>query len=421
MLHRVTFLLFALLLLSPSLSWAAGPVSVLLPPDVRLQGIRSLGLGVPAVALSPSILGGTSAQNPAWTGTESKELQKEALRGLYFPSLLLGANGTTRALAKAYFGGHSSTQKALEDFLKEARNQQTPFGFIEFSPGVTIWRTGLSLFAKTEVEGYVGASSSAVTGSASEGTAQPVLDESSVPRILSLSGDTSEMEVNVKMHRGVRLSFSTPYKNTGVMAGVTVRPTWRSDFSGSVPLSEPLVTQAAQDLRKKFNETRGVPVDVALVVRVPRWAMKPSLGLVVEDMGNTSYRAASSLHQDLVQKANFSAGLSGWLVQEKIFSAQCTFAGHHLNDGRVSKASTVGFGCEAHVLGRTEGDIVVAAPLTLRAGLTKQGVSYGVSWDMPFAALEVASATAEVAGPAGSQSRKDRRYFLRMTVDASQP
>jgi len=190
-------------------------------------------------------LGGTAAQNPAWTGTESKDLQKDALRGLYFPSLLLGANGTTRALAKAYFGGKSSTQTALEDFLKEARNQQTPFGYIEFSPGFTLWRTGVSLFARTEVEGYVAPSSSAVSDTAGTETLKTVLDESTAPRILALSGEATQMDVNVKMHRGVRLSFSTPYKNTGVMAGVTVRPTWRSDFAGSVALSEPLVTDAA--------------------------------------------------------------------------------------------------------------------------------------------------------------------------------
>lgn len=401
-------------------SLAAGSASILLPPDVRLNGARALGLGIPPVALSPAVLGGTGAQNPVWTGAESKDVQKNVLRGLYVPSLLVGANGTTRSLAKAYFGGRSSTQRGLEDFLKEAMNQQTPFGFVEFSPGFTLWRTGFSLFARTEVEGYVWRPAASIEETGDE-SLQSVSDGSSTPRILSLSGDSSQMDVNVKIHRGVRLSFSTPYKNTGVMAGVTVRPTWRSDFSGNVGLSEPLLTETAKELRKKFNETKGVPIDIALLVRVPKWAMKPSLGLMVEDMGNTTFKAASRSHQDFLQKANFSAGLSGWLFQQKAFSAQCTLAGHHLNDGRVAKFSTLGIGCETHVLGRTEGDIVTGAPLVLRAGVTRQGVSYGASWDMPFAALEVASSAVEVVGPVGTTPRPDRRYFLRLTVDASQP
>lgn len=392
----------------------------LLIPDRNLRGIRALGLGVPAVSLTGVPQGETPLNNPAWTGFESKALQKSVLRGMIFPGLTLGANGTTRSLGRAYFGGRGSTQTAIENFLKAAQNEQTPYGFFEMAPSLTIMRFQWALFARTQVEGFVWQPSSD-TNVQSSGVSNETASSRISTDILALTSIETQMSVNALVERGTAISFSTPYKNTGVTLGVTARPTWRSEFSGNVDLSDPLVAESAKNLRARFNETRGMPVDFGLNVRFPRFATKPSLGVKLDDVGDTYYRAANQLHQSFVQKSNLSAGIAGWLFQGKSASTQCTIAGHHLNDSRLLKVSTVGAGCEIHFRGQIEGDAVVDAPLILRFGGTKDGLSYGASWDMAFALLEVASTSVSVDGPLGSASRKDRRYFLRLSVDASQP
>lgn len=391
-----------------------------LPADRSLAGIRSKGLGVPSVALTGAAQGETALQNPSWIGVESRAMQKNVLRGLYFPAVTLGANGTTRSLGRAYFGGRGSTQTSIENFLKAAQNEQTPYALFEMYPSVTLWRVQWGLFARAQVEGYVwqpsaeGAASSPPSGS-------PTQSSRISTDVFSLVDSSSQMSVQALVERGTSVSLSTPYKNTGLTLGVTVRPTWRSEYSGDVTLSEPLASETAKDLRAKFNETRAVPVDFALNVRIPRWTMKPSMGIKLEDVGDTYYRGANPSHQTVVKKTNLSVGVAGWLFQGKKVSSQCTVAGQNLNDDRVAKSSAVGAGCEILVNGQTEGDVVANAPLVLRFGGTKDGLAYGLSWDMPFAILEVGSNVASVNGPLGSSPRSDRRYFLRLSVDANEP
>jgi len=392
----------------------------LLPPDRNLRGIRALGLGVPAVSLTGVPQGETPLNNPAWTGFESKALQKKVLRGMIFPGLTLGANGTTRSLGRAYFGGRGSTQTAIENFLKAAQNEQTPYGFFEMAPSLTVMRFEWALFARTQVEGFVWQPSIDTTVQGG-GVLSEAPDGRISTDILALTSTEAQLSVNALVERGTSVSFSTPYKNTGVSLGVTARPTWRTQYSGNVELSDPLVAESAKSLRARFNETQGIPVDFGLNVRFPRFATKPSLGVKLEDVGDSYYRAANHFHNSFVQKSNLSLGVAGWLFQGKSFSTQCTIAGHHLNDSRLLKVSTVGGGCEIHFRGQTEGDTIVDAPLILRFGGTKDGLSYGASWNTAFALLEIASTSVSVNGPLGFASRNDRRYFIRLSVDASQP
>jgi hypothetical protein len=387
----------------------------LLPPDRQLRGIRSWGLGISPVALS----GGTALSevmynNPAWVGVEGKASQKNILRGLFFPGLTLGANGTTRALGQAYFNGNGSTQRSIENFLKAAQNEQTPYGYFEMAPSVTILRMQWGIFARAQVQGYVWQPSLQPPSVAEAPGSGRVSNDS-----YFLSESVPQMSVSALVERGTALSFSVPYKNTGVNLGVTARPTWRTEYAGQVSLSEPLVEETAKNLKAKFNETRGIPIDVGMSVRLPRFSLRPTFGLKLEDAGNTYFRAANSAHRDFVQKSNLSAGLAGWIFQEKSFASQCSVSGHHLNDARLALNSVVGLGCEIHFKGQVEGDLVVDAPIVARVGYNKQGLSYGLSWDMPFAVLEVASQVAHVQGPSGFEDRSDRRYFLRVSVDAN--
>ncbi|NBO39413.1 hypothetical protein EBU99_12605 [bacterium] len=392
----------------------------ILPPVRELKGLRSLGLGFPAVALSGQSNGESPIQNPAWTGLESKARQKATLRGVWVPGVTVGANATTGHLAKAYFAGNGSTQKSLENFLTEAKNQQTPYGFFELYPSFGLGFLQWGLFARVRVEGYVWQPSSQVqtTAEGSAGTL-PVSGRIGIDPF-SLT-ETAQMDVCASVQRGTSLSFSIPYKNTGVTLGATARPTWRSDYSGTVALAEPLRTDAAKDLRARFNETHGIPVDAAMTIRLPQLRMKPSVGFKWDDLGDTIYNAANSSHQSLVEKSSLSAGAAAWMFQSKSLSAQCSVAGHHLNDTRIKKSSAFGGGCEFYLMGQTEVDAVAESPLILRMGGNSDGLAYGLSWDMPFAVLEIASNVGSVEGPVGYSARKDRRYFLRFTVDASQP
>jgi len=387
----------------------------LLPPERQVRGMRSLGLGVSPVALS----GGTSQgeamyNNPAWVGVDSKESQKNILRGLYFPGLTVGANGTTRALARAYFNGNGSTQRSIENFLKAAQNEQTPYGYFEMAPSLTLLRLQWGLFARAQVEGYVLLPTETTTASSDAPGAGRISTD-----VFALTSSAPQMNVSALLERGTALSFSVPYKNTGVNLGVTVRPTWRTEYSGQVSLSEPLAEATAKDLRAKFNETRGVPVDFGVSVRLPRFRMRPTFGLKVEDVGDTYYRAVSAAHRDVFQKSNLSVGFAGWIFQEKNLASQCSLAGHHLNDGRFALKSVLGLGCEIHVKGQVEGDMVVGAPLVARVGYNSLGLAYGLSWETPIAAVEIASQGALIQAPEGAQDRTDRRYFLRLSVDAS--
>jgi len=370
----------------------------LLPVVRDFQSLRGLGLGVTPVAMSGLSQGESAVVNPAWIGQEGKKKQKGLVRGFWFPSLTVGANGTTRSLAQAYFSGQRPSQERLENFLKAAKNEQTPYGFLSLSPGMTFGPMDLGLFARTRVEGYVW---------------QPV------------ESNNSSMDVRASVERGARLSLSVPYKNTGVFLGASLRPTWRSDFYGYVELADPLVSEAAKDLRARFNESRGIPVDVSLVARLQKLRYKPTLGLKIDDFGDTRFKPSSSAHKALIQKSNVSFGLAGWMLQHRTLSAQCSLAGHHLNDGRVVMAERLGGGCEFHLFGQIENDVVSGAPVILRAGGQRDGLSYGLSWDMPFALIEFSSSAVRVDAPlnAGSAfgSRVDRRFFLRLTVDASQP
>lgn len=415
---------FVLCSLSVSTWGHVAQAQELLPPVRDLNGIRSLGLGIPSVALTGVSQGESALSNPAWVGQEGKNKQKSLLRGLWFPALTVGANGTTRALAKAYFSGQGSTQQSLENFLKASQNEQTPFGLFSMQPGLTLGPVHWGAFARVRVEGYVWQPTGTATATGDSLSRVPDATDSlsnRVPLSLGTGSAASQMDVRATVERGTSLSLSVPYKNTGVFLGVTVRPTWRSDFNGSVELAEPLVSSSASSLKARFNETRGYPVDVGASVRLPQLMMKPSFGLKIEDVADTNYKAASAAHQSLIQKSNLSAGGAVWVVQAAKFAAQCSLAGHHLNDNRLEWVGKWGGGCEVHFMGQNEADVVSGAPVILRFGGYKDGLAYGLTWDMPFALVEIASSPARVEGPIGFAARLDRRYFLRLSVDANQP
>lgn len=392
----------------------------LFPPVRDMYGIRSLGLGVPAVSMQGVSQGESALTNPAWVGQEGKIKQNNILRGLWFPAATLGANGTTRSLAKAYFSGQGSTQLRLENFLKAAQNEQTPFGTFAIQPGLTLGSLHWGVFGRVRVEGYVWQAPTlnpVITNDGAIAIGEGTLKNT--PLVLSAS-DSTQMDVRATVERGTSLSLSLPYKNTGLFLGATVRPTWRSDYWGTVDLAEPLVSDSAKKLKAKFNETRGFPVDVGLAIRLPQIRMKPSLGMKIEDVSDTRFEAVSSAHQTMIQKSNMTAGLSGWLVQSPKFGSQCSVGAHHLNDARLTWNERWGLGCELHFLGQVEGDVIRGAPLIARLGGNQGGIAYGLSWDMPFAVVEIASHVARVDAPIGMAARTDRRYFLRLSVDANQ-
>ncbi|NBW81803.1 hypothetical protein EBR21_08615 [bacterium] len=396
-------------------------------PYVRdFRSVRSLGLGVPAVAMSSISLGDSAEDNPAWVGQEGKSKQKNLLRGVWFPGASFGANSTTRSLAKAYFSGQGSTQQKLENFLIASQNEQTPFGFFSLNPSVGFGPFQWNAFARVRVEGYVFQPvESAVSPVTTQGgvlNSDVAVDPLSTRVPLSLSGSNSpQMDVRATVERGTSLSFSVPYKNTGVFLGVTVRPTWRSDYWGNVELAEPLASAAATSLRAKFNETRGYPVDVGMLVRIPQLRSKPTIGLKIEDVTDTRFKGVSAGHQTMVQKSNISGGFSGWLLQNPGVSAQCGLAAHHLNDNRLEMSGKWGGGCEFHLVGQVEGDVVSNALAVARVGRNKDGWAYGLSFDLPFFILEMASSSARIDGPIGYTERLDRRYYLRLSVNAGQP
>lgn len=392
-----------------------------LPPVRDIPTIRGLGLGISPVALSGLSHGESWLANPAWIGQEGNSKKKGIVRGVWFPNASVGANGTTRALARAYFGGQSSTKTRLEDFLKAAQNEQTPFGLFALEPGLTLGPVHWGTFARVRVEGFVWQPTTPATaradGLGSDSALPGVLLR---PRALAADALGAQMQARATTERGTSLSMSVPYKNTGVFLGVTVRPSWRSEYFGAVELSEPLVSTSATQLRAKFNETRGIPIDAGMAVRLARLPMKPSFGLKIEDVADTRYTAVNAAHQSVVQKSNLSAGAAAWMMQSSKFASQCSLAGHHLNDRRFVWKERLGMGCEFHVLGQVEGDVVHSAPLIVRVGVNQEGLAYGLSWDTPLGFLEVASSGATVDGPTGQDPRRDRRYFLRLTVDANQ-
>jgi hypothetical protein len=290
-------------------------------------------------------------------------------------------------------------------------------------PALTFGPVQWSAFTRIRVEGYVWQPTETSLTTGSEMNGIPVMtDVLSRPQGMNVTGAAiDQLDVRATIERGTSLSLSVPYKNTGVHLGVTARPTWRSDYFGSVSLSEPLVSESAEKLKAKFNETKGVAIDAGAAVRLSKLRMKPVLGLKIEDISDTRYVAVNSAHQTLVQKSSLSGGVSGWLVQSSQFGTQCGLAAHHMNDGRVEWKGKWGAACEAYVAGQPQGDVIYGAPVVLRLGLTQDGVAYGISWDMPFALLEMASSVARVTGPAGYSTRTDRRYFLRLTVNVNQP
>ncbi|MEY2987726.1 MAG: hypothetical protein RJB13_1247 [Pseudomonadota bacterium] len=386
-----------------------------LPPSRSFANLRALGLGVTPVALQGLSHGSTSGQNPAWVGLDGKARQKETLRSLYFPEVTAGANGTTRSLAKAYFNGQGSTQQSIEDFLKAAKNEQTPYGFFELAPSLSFLRFQMAMFARVEVEGYVWSRSDSSSVQADS------LETGDVDGIFGLTGSDSQMLVRAEILRGARLAFSIPYKNTGVYLGLQARPTWRSEYSGDVSLSEPLAEQAATELKAKFNESSGIPLDLAATIRLARVKLMPTVGVMVDDFSDTLFKANKNTHQSLIQRSNLKIGASVWAVQGKSVAIQCTVAGHHLNDERVSGVDKVGVACESHIRGNQEADMIVNAPMVLRFGWNSRGVSYGGHWNSPLGLVEIASAPVRVLGPAGFSERLDQRYFVKLSVDVSGP
>lgn len=391
-----------------------------LPVSRSFPDVRTFGLGVTPVALQGLPHGNAGSQSPAWVGLDGKARQKEFLRSFYFPGVTLGANGTTRSLAKAYFNGSGSTQQSIENFLKAAQNEQTPYGFFELAPSISMLRLQFGLFARVEVDGYVWSASGSSTQQ-NQTLDNGAFGEEFEGGVFGLTSSDTQMQVRAEILRGARLAFSVPYKNTGVHLGVQVRPTWRSEYSGGVSLAEPLATEAAKELKAKFNESHGFPLDFGASIRLPRVRFMPMVGLMIEDVSDTFYKAGKDTHQSLIQKSNFKLGASAWLLRGKSVAVQCTVAGEHLNDSRVSGEDKVGVGCEAHVQGRQEADVIVDAPAVLRLGWNSNGLSYGAHWDSPIALIEVGSGAVQVAGPAGFSQRRDQRYYFKLSIDVSGP
>lgn len=389
-----------------------------LPVSRSFSDVRTFGLGVTPVALQGLSHGNAGSQSPAWVGLDGKARQKEFLRSFYFPGVTLGANGTTRSLAKAYFNGSGSTQQSIESFLKAAQNEQTPYGFFELAPSISMLRLQFGLFARVEVDGYVWSASGTSTDQTQTLDNSPFGEEFG-GGVFGLSGSDTQMQVHAEILRGARLAFSVPYKNTGVHLGVQVRPTWRSEYLGNVSLAEPLATEAAKELKAKFNESHGIPMDFGASIRLPRVGFMPMVGLMIEDVSDTFYKASRDTNQSLIQKSNFKLGASAWLLRGKSVSVQCTVAGEHLNDSRVSGDDKLGVGCEGHVQGRQEADLIVDAPAVIRFGWNSNGLSYGAHWSSPIGLLEVGSGAVRVAGPAGFSQRHDQRYYFKLSIDVS--
>lgn len=161
-----------------------------------------------------------------------------------------------------------------------------------------------------------------------------------------------------------------------------------------------------QDIGDKFqNKGQGYGVDVALMTELPVPVFKPTLGLIMQDVGTTTFNktAGDEAPPAIAQSLTFAGGLG---VDLPGLDVLVGFEARHLTEPDIQIGKKLHLGAE------------VSLPMIdLRAGYGQGYFSYGAGVNLLIFHIDAVSYTEEMGVYPGQAG--DARYMVTLNIDLS--
>ncbi|APJ02424.1 hypothetical protein [Silvanigrella aquatica] len=390
---KTKFLVYFILILIQYKAIANNPIEI--PPIDTHLGARPLGMGNAFVGVADDE--NALFDNPAGIGyTDHRNKSKSIVKNASFPDITISTNAYTAGLINDYFNSYQFPSNIIGQSVADANKNQVVFVRASLFPNLVIGHFQIGYLADSYISGYTTDLNSPKTSAYST---------SSNP----LTYDRTFTVFNQDQY-GPVAGFSLPLlKNLIIGFGTRfmVRETVSNTIEGN---SNGLITQSSQNAESSLNHTDGLAFDSGILIPFQN-SWNPKIGISFLDMGDTIYNATNSSSVNEIVRMNTRAGFSINPNLGKNVGALISIEEERINDPRVNDRDKIRAGCELSFGSYTGAD----APVSIRAGYGMQTFSAGISLNIIFATLDVATYGETV--PLSNGSITDRRYVARLTVD----
>ncbi|KAB8038842.1 hypothetical protein GCL60_08255 [Silvanigrella paludirubra] len=367
--------------------------SILIPPTPMYLGARPLGMGDAFVAVADDE--NTIFQNPAGIGLNNLK-SKSILKSASFPNISFSSNAYTTDLLGNYFNSFEYPSGIINKAVTNSDTNNIVFTRLSLFPNVVIGRFQLGILVDSYVNGYTTKSNSIQTSAYSTSASPLTYDRTFT--LFSRDQYGPVMGFSYTFSRHIVLGLGSRF-----MQRATKMNTIEANQNGAIDASN-----KASD--KNVNYTYGFAFDTGIILPLYD-SINTKIAFSFLDVGDTTYKAASSSSSNEVEKMNIKGGLSISPDISKNVGTILSIEEERINDPRVDDRNKLRAGCEFSFGEKTGAN----APFSARLGYGMQTFSAGMSIYILFANLEFATYGESV--PINNGYVIDRRYITKLTVD----
>ena len=221
----------------------------------------------------------------------------------------------------------------------------------------------------------------------------------------------STVTIYERQRSGGVLGFSLPYQDTGVSVGITSYYTSDTVVSNSYEVSEETLIPATAAYKNDRHKGAILSFDGGLFFEREKKGHKVSVGISAKNFHQQIISSTTKNRDFLLEELNVSAGLGYKFVFRKGFHLKTSFDLSHINDKRAQLADKMRIGIQ---LGIGSKSYAISNPLVLYLGSDFKSVSYGLSLNLIFFRLELASFMEPYKFD--SKKRLNRRYAVNIST-----
>jgi hypothetical protein len=367
--------------------------SILIPPLPIYLGARPLGMGDAFVAVADDE--NAIFHNPAGIGSNNLK-SKSILKSASFPNISFSSNSFTSDLLVNYFNSYEYPSSIINKAVTNRDSSNIVFTRLSLFPNVVIGRLQLGVLVDSYVNGYTTILNSTQTSAYSTS-------------ITPLTYDRTFTLISRDQY-GPVIGFSYPFSRR-IILGLGSRFMQRSTKMNTIEANQYGAIDASNKASdKNVNFTYGFAFDTGIILPIQD-SINTKIAFSFLDVGDTTYKAASSTSNNEVEKMNIKGGLSISPEISKNVGTIFSIEEERINDPRVDDRNKLRAGCEFSFGEKTGAN----APFSARLGYGMQTFSAGMSIYILFANLEIATYGESV--PINNGYVIDRRYITKLTVD----
>lgn len=370
--------------------------TIVIPPTEMYLSTRPLGMGNAYVAVADDE--NALFSNPAGIGyIDKRDSSKSIIKSASFPNITFSTNSFTSNLIGIYFDSSQQypsniTGKAIAN----SSSNDIVFSRLSLFPNIVIGRFQLGFLADVELNGFTTILSSPKLSDFSSSISPITYDRTfSIfyrEQLGPVAGFSFQISKNILLGLGSRL-----------MLRETIIDNIEENQNGPI-------TPSLQKAENNRNKTFGYAFDTGILIPFQN-VLNPKIAVSFLDVGDTTYKAQNSTYSNEIEKMNIKTGVSINPNLSKNIGAIISIEANRINDSRINDRDKISTGCEIS-FGSHKGS---KAPFSLRTGYGMRSLSAGMSLDLIFAALEMATYGETVTVNNGYVI--DRRYAIKLTVD----